>query len=304
MTPSVEKVDSGAQLNGEPWASADSRPQAPNIRAVRGLNWRQDPGSPICATRTAMTPANTFAPGHCLYEDEELFVLYKPSGLLVHRGWARAEQVLVDFARGRTRDGAAHPIQRLDRGASGPVLFAKNSDVAGHMAAFAQEGRCRKDYLALVRGETPDALYIDHAISRREDGPRVEARTFARRVAIAETAPRHCSLVVATPLTGRLHQIRRHLKHANHPLYGDGRYGRGELNRAFAVNYGLSRLALHAFHWSAQNPRTNVGLSGVVPIPEDLREPFRQMGFDVECLESQAMQQRELLSRDVKTQLE
>ena len=50
--------------------------------------------------------------GDCLYEDETLFVLYKPSGMLVHRGWARAEHTLVDFARGRTVDGAAHPIQR------------------------------------------------------------------------------------------------------------------------------------------------------------------------------------------------
>ena len=66
----------------------------------------------------------------CLYEDTELFVLNKPSGLLVHRGWAQDEITLVDFARHRTPTGTAHPVQRLDRGASGAVVFAKSAEVA------------------------------------------------------------------------------------------------------------------------------------------------------------------------------
>jgi tRNA pseudouridine65 synthase len=233
-----------------------------------------------------------------LYEDDALFVLYKPSGLLVHRGWARAEKTLVDFARGRTRDGAAHPIQRLDRGASGPVLFAKDAELAKELQRLAHEGHCRKDYLALVRGAAPEALDIDHAISRREDGPRVDARTVARRIATATTEPRHCSLVLATPLTGRLHQIRRHLKHANFPLLGDVRYGRGELNRAFAERYELHRLALHAYHWSVKNPRTNLTVQGVVPLPRDFRNPLTNMGFCLDELNDRVSEQLEHLHAD------
>lgn len=215
----------------------------------------------------------------CLYEDDELFVLNKPSGLLVHRGWARAEEVLVDFARCRTEQGLAHPIQRLDRGASGPVLFAKSSKMAQVVSEWAQAGNCRKDYLAVVRGEIDDRLDIDHPISRREDGPRVEARTLVWRIAIANTEPRHVSLLSATPLTGRLHQIRRHLKHANYPLIGDARYGRGELNRAFRERYGLERMALHAYRWSVQRPGAASAIGGLVPFPDDLLEPLRAMGF-------------------------
>lgn len=215
----------------------------------------------------------------CLYEDDELFVLNKPSGLLVHRGWGQAEVALVDFARDRTFGGLAHPIQRLDRGASGPVLFAKSAADAQRISAWAEAGNCQKEYLALVRGEIVEGIDIDYPISRREDGPRVAARTLVARVATAATEPRSVSLVSATPLTGRLHQIRRHLKHVNHPLIGDVRYGRGELNREFRERYGLQRLALHAYRWSIQRPFPQSVIGGVVPLPNDLCEPLQAMGF-------------------------
>lgn len=216
----------------------------------------------------------------CLYEDDELFVLNKPSGLLVHRGWGVDATALVDYARERTRDGAAHPIQRLDRGASGAVLFAKNSEVARALSASAQEGHCSKRYLALVRGELTAALDIDYPISRREDGPRVEAQTLVQPLATAHTEPRHTTLVSAMPLTGRLHQVRRHLKHVNYPLLGDVRYGHGDLNREFRERYALTRLALHAYWWSARRPGSEQIVSGLVPLPEDFSTPLAKMGFE------------------------
>ena len=175
------------------------------------------------------------------------------------------------------------------------MLFAKDAELAKELSALAHQGHCRKDYLALVRGITPEVLDIDHAISRREDGPRVDARTLSRRLATATTEPRHCSLVLATPLTGRLHQIRRHLKHANHPLFGDARYGRGDLNRAFAERYELRRLALHAYHWSAKNPRTGQTIQGVVPLPRDLLDPLANMGFSLGELNVTVLEQLELM---------
>jgi tRNA pseudouridine65 synthase len=156
----------------------------------------------------------------CLYEDDTFFVLNKPAGLLMHRGWGVADTALVDYARERTENSAAHPIQRLDRGASGAVVFAKNAAAARMLSDLAEQGACCKRYLALVRGEVTKALDIDYPISRREDGPRVPARTLVEPVAVLTTEPRHVSLVLARPLTGRLHQVRRHLKHANHPLIG------------------------------------------------------------------------------------
>jgi tRNA pseudouridine65 synthase len=218
----------------------------------------------------------------CLYEDDELFVLNKPSGVPVHRGWAQAEVALVDYARSRTVGGAAHPLQRLDRSASGSVLFAKNARAAHALAQLSLQGLWRKDYVALVRGGTPQSMDIDHPISRREDGPRVEARTLIERVGVAQTEPRHVSLVFATPLTGRLHQIRRHLKHVNHPLIGDVRYGRGDLNRAFRERFHLHRLALHAYRWAFWRNGAVSATTGIVPLPTDMSEPLRRMGFTLD----------------------
>jgi tRNA pseudouridine65 synthase len=215
----------------------------------------------------------------CLYENDEWFVLNKPSGLLVHRGWGVAESALVDYARERTRDGAAHPIQRLDRGASGAVLFAKTAEVARALSEWAQQGFCSKRYLALVRGDLGTALDIDYPICRREDGPRVAARTLVAPLVTARTEPRPVTFISAEPLTGRLHQIRRHLKHVNHPLIGDVRYGHGDLNRAFRERYALTRLALHAYAWSVQRPGAEEIIGGRVPLPADFAEPLVRMGF-------------------------
>lgn len=217
----------------------------------------------------------------CLYENADWFVLNKPSGMLVHRGWGLADTALVDFARERTRDGSAHPIQRLDRGASGAVLFAKSAEVARSLSRYAQQGLCSNRYLALVRGDLTTNLDIDYPIARREDGPRVAARTLVEPLARVATEPRHVTLVSAVPCTGRLHQIRRHLKHANYPLIGDVRYGHGSLNRAFREGYGLSRLALHAAYWSVQGPDSQQVISGRVPLPADMAEPLLRMGFEL-----------------------
>lgn len=218
----------------------------------------------------------------CLYEDDELFLLNKPSGMPVHRGWAQAEVALVDFARSRTENGAAHPIQRLDRGASGAVLFAKNARSAHTLSELSASGGIRKHYLALVRGQPVAALDIDHPISRREDGPRVAARTLVHCLGTVPTEPRHVSLVLATPLTGRLHQIRRHLKHANHPLVGDVRYGQGIINRVFRDRYQLRRLALHAYHWTLLRPGETTAIFGLVPLPTDLSSPLERIGFAID----------------------
>lgn len=216
----------------------------------------------------------------CLYEDAELFVLNKPSGLLVHRGWGVDEVALVDFARERTRHGAAHPIQRLDRGASGAVIFAKSTEVARRLSAQMQQGACHKNYIALVRGELGTPLDIDHPISRDEQGPRVSARTLVIPISSAKTVPRHVSLALVRPLTGRLHQIRRHLKHVNYPIIGDVRYGHGDLNRAFREEYGLTRLALHAHAWRIIHPSSAAVLSGTARLPNDFVTPLTRMGFE------------------------
>jgi tRNA pseudouridine65 synthase len=208
-----------------------------------------------------------------------LLAVDKPSGLLVHRGWGRETTVLVDQVRDALGVDVVHPLHRLDRQTSGVVLFALSAGIATRMRRAFDEGAVEKRYLALVRGVAPDAGRIDHPLPRREDGPRVAAVTEFRRLAEASTQPRHVSLVEAVPRTGRLHQVRRHLKHINHPVIGDANYGKGALNREMAAQYDLRRMALHAVSVTFPHPVEGCEVTIRAPVPADLAGPLARMGI-------------------------
>lgn len=220
----------------------------------------------------------TFDASAILHEDEELLVINKPSGTVVHRGWADDCPIVADWVRAYLSVKKVHPVHRLDRGTSGPVVFAKSPTAARRMNDAFGAGEVTKTYVALVRG-VPAARegLIDHAIARQRGGPRVEARTRWELIGSRPTEPRHLSLVRAFPETGRLHQIRRHLKHMNHPVIGDANYGKGALNRDVRRKYGLQRLALHAERLVFP---TREGFAEVhAPVPDDLSRPLLAMGF-------------------------
>jgi tRNA pseudouridine65 synthase len=211
-----------------------------------------------------------------LFVDEHVVVANKPSGLLVHRGWADDD----DVAMFRVRDAIGervHPVHRLDRGTSGALVFARNPDAAAALARSFEEQGVEKRYLALVRGVPPEAGTIDYAIQKSEDGPRVPAITHFERVARSEVD--RCSLVLARPETGRLHQIRRHLRHIDHPLVGDVRHGSGPINRHYRATYDLHRLALHAASIAFTHPVTGARVSVEAPMPDDLRIPLAKLGL-------------------------
>lgn len=214
-----------------------------------------------------------------VFEDEHLLGVAKPSGLAVHRGWSAEDDVLVARVRAHFGTRKAYPIHRLDRGASGAVLFAKNSEIAAALNALFDAGGVEKRYIVVVRGVAPEEGLIDHAIPRKEGGPRVDSRTRFRRIWSGAAQPRWLSVVECWPETGRLHQIRRHLKHINHPVIGDSNYGKGKLNRAIRDTYGLDRLALHAAELAFIHPVTSESVSIAAPLPPDLAEPLERIGW-------------------------
>ena len=208
-----------------------------------------------------------------LYRDGDLAIVNKPSGMLVHRGWDNDAVV----AKTELRDAIGRhvfPVHRLDRATSGALAFALSSEMAAALQPQFEQGGVRKRYLALVRGIPPERGVIDSPVPRSEDGPRVSAVTEFRRLFTFE----RYSLVEACPKTGRLHQIRRHLKHLGHPVVGDVNYGRGEINRLFRERYGLHRLALHALELELAHPRTGAPVAVRAPVPDDLAGPLRAMG--------------------------
>ena len=212
-----------------------------------------------------------------LYVDEHLVVANKPSGLLVHRGWAGDDDVAMFRVRDALGGEHVHPVHRLDRGTSGALVLARSREVASLLMKAFEEQRTDKRYLALVRGTAPDAGVIDYPIPRVEDGERVAATTRFRRVARSEVD--RCTLVEARPLTGRLHQVRRHLRHLDHPLVGDVKHGSGAINRHYRATYGLLRLALHAHRIAFAHPMTGASIVVHAPMPDDLAGPLRALGL-------------------------
>jgi len=196
-----------------------------------------------------------------LHRDARCVVVDKPSGVATHRGWADDDDALLQ--RVRDQVGAyVYPVHRLDRGASGIVLFALDREAA---AAFADAWPdADKRYLAITRGHPPEHVVIDHPVPNASN-ERVPAITEVWR---EETLGRY-ALVAARPRTGRLHQIRRHLKHIACPLIGDVRYGKGEHNRLWRERFALHRLALHCRSLAVAHPDGGT-LAIECALPDDL----------------------------------
>jgi tRNA pseudouridine65 synthase len=211
-----------------------------------------------------------------LFVDDHVVVANKPSGLLVHRGWDDDD----DVAMFRVRDAIGarvHPLHRLDRGTSGALLFARSPEVTAGLQKSFDDRAVEKRYLALVRGTPPAEGVIDHPVPKSEDGPRVPAVTRFRLV--ARSTVDRCSLVAAFPETGRLHQIRRHLRHISHPLVGDVTYGSGAINRHYRAKYDLHRLALHASSIAFPHPVTGARIEVSAPMPDDLGAALERLAL-------------------------
>ncbi|PRQ07847.1 pseudouridine synthase [Enhygromyxa salina] len=211
-----------------------------------------------------------------VHRDPRLVAVNKPSGMLVHRGWANDDVVAVDLLHAQLGQ-RVWPLHRLDRGTSGVLLFALDVDTARQLSGAFERGEIHKRYLALVRGHAPEHALIDHGLRDVDDkqSERKPAQTRIRRLAEFE----RYSLVEAEPLTGRTHQIRRHLKHIAHPIIGDVRYGKGDHNRMFRERFGLHRLALHAAELRVADPSSTRELMIRAPVPADLCEPLERMGI-------------------------
>lgn len=225
------------------------------------------------------TPLVTAAPGPLplLYRDESLVIVNKPSGLSAHRGWSDER----DYVLTRVRDQLGchvHLVHRLDRATSGAVALVLDPSLVLPLQRAFEARDVDKRYLALLRGVMPEEILVDYALPKGESSrdERVEAQTEFRRLGVFED---RYSLVEARPLSGRLHQIRRHASHLRHPLIGDTNYGDRAENRKFRERFQLFRLALHAIKLTLPHPRTGHTIEVEAPLPDDLASPLGAMGL-------------------------
>lgn len=212
-----------------------------------------------------------------VYRDECLLVVHKPAGLLVHRSPIDRHETEFALQYARAMNGGEHvfAVHRLDRPTSGLLVFARDPMTASTLGKTMMAGEASKTYLAMVRGWTPEQGFIDHPLrdepedKRRKDETQAvrDARTRYRRLATTEIPVEieghptsRYSLVALYPETGRRHQLRRHMKHINHPIIGDANHGRGRHNRYFAERFGHGRLMLAAIGIAFPHPATGAPL--------------------------------------------
>lgn len=220
-----------------------------------------------------------------LYRDADFIAINKPSGLLVHRSMIDRHETRFALQLLRDQIGQrVYPLHRLDKPTSGVLLFALSPEAARDASELFTEKQLQKTYLAITRGFAPEHGEINHPLreeldkisdkNARTNKPAQEAITRFRRLATTEQPfsidrypQSRFSLVQCQPLTGRKHQIRRHLKHISHPIIGDAKHGKGNYNRFFAKHLNAGRLLLTATELEFTHPYSKEKL--VISAPVD-----------------------------------
>lgn len=207
-----------------------------------------------------------------LYQDEYLVAIHKPAGLLVHRSLIDKHE--TQFALQMLRDQIGqhvYPVHRLDRPTSGVLVFALSSEIARSLTEQFTAKQIHKTYFAIVRGYAEEAGHIDHALKEKldkiadkkakQDKPAQSAvtdyqtlMTFELPYPVSRYQSARYSLVKLIPLTGRKHQLRRHMSHINHPILGDTTHGDGKHNSFARRQFDFQGLALTCFELVLTHP--------------------------------------------------
>lgn len=218
-----------------------------------------------------------------LYEDDVLLVLNKPAGMAVHGG-SGLQFGLIESLRA-LRPGAKHLelVHRLDRETSGCILISKRRSALRDLHEQLREKKMDKQYYALVRGQWQQhvsmvsAPLLKNTLKSGERVVRVDAagKESQTRFRISERFA-DCTLVEASPVTGRTHQIRVHALHAGHPIAYDSKYGDQAFDEKLSGS-GLQRLFLHAHQLRFQHPQTGATVTVNAPMDKALKQTLKYL---------------------------
>jgi 23S rRNA pseudouridine1911/1915/1917 synthase len=229
------------------------------------------------------SPQPEALPLSVLHDDDDMVVIDKPAGLVVHPGAGHSTGTLVNALLhhvsglsgigGSTRPGIVH---RLDRGTSGVMVVAKHDAAHRELARQFHDRTVTKEYVALVWGTPREGITMTAPIGRHPN-TRVKMSTRASRgreavtrvIGVEPLGP--VSLVRVSIGTGRTHQIRVHLSEAGHPVVGDALYG-GTGRRLPATVARLTRPFLHASRLAVTQPTTRERLTFTAELPPELAD--------------------------------
>ena len=207
-----------------------------------------------------------------VYEDEDLIILNKATGMPVHPSQGHHENTLANALAYRFASRGEHfvfrAVNRLDRDTTGLLLIAKHKISGAFLSAMTAKKEIRREYLAIVAGKPEESGTIDLPIARK-DGSTIERCIDMEHGEHAVTHYRcldyrddlGCSLIRLRLETGRTHQIRVHMKAIGHPLLGDFLY-----NPDYRF---IERQALHSYTVAFRHPITGEAMEFTAPMPED-----------------------------------
>ena len=218
-----------------------------------------------------------------VYEDEDLLVVDKPAGLVVHPAAGNWQGTLLNGLLARDAAAAMLPragiVHRLDKDTSGLLLVGRTLAAVGALSRAIAAREVHRSYVAIAHGAWRDELARIDAPLARDPRSRVRmaivasgrpAQTDVERVAVAQLDGARFSALRCTLQTGRTHQIRVHLAARGHPLVGDALYGG-------AAALGLRRQALHAARLALAHPRSGTRLEFDAPLPADLAQAWERV---------------------------
>jgi 23S rRNA pseudouridine955/2504/2580 synthase len=250
------------------------------------MTQRSSKRAPKSQIGTVTKEEDAFIRSLLIYEDAEILVFNKPSGLAVQGGsGVKVDMDRLMWAFANRKGRRPKLVHRLDRETSGVLVVAKTTPAAAHLSAQFADRSTSKVYLALTSGarsikegiiDVPLLRYTSAGIdlvrtARMDEAGAQSAQTAWRVVASSDKA----SLIEAIPHTGRMHQIRAHLADMGHAIAGDTKYG-GLFSIGAVI---IPRLMLHASKLSFTHPMTFEKLTFEAPLPQDFAAVLDQLGL-------------------------
>jgi 23S rRNA pseudouridine955/2504/2580 synthase len=213
-----------------------------------------------------------------LYEDDGFLIVNKPAGFAVHGGSGVSSGIIEGLRLLRPEAHFLELVHRLDKDTSGCLIIAKKRSALRAFHAIFRDNQIHKTYTALLAGQWKKKKLVVNAPLLKnvaKGGERMvtinaagkEAETVFTRLSVFEDA----TLVEAAPKTGRTHQIRVHAVHLGHPIIGDERYGRDDINLTFKQK-GYKRMFLHAQTLTFNHPITGDVMKINAPLPSQLEQ--------------------------------
>jgi len=240
---------------------------------------------------------NPFSPLEVIYQDEYMVAINKPAGLLVHKSYLARKETFFAMTMLRDQIGQyVYPIHRLDRPTSGVLLFALTSEMARTLSEVFSERNVTKGYIAMVRGHLLGSDTLDYPLKEELDKIADKKAKQDKEAQSAVTHWHHLlsgafdepigkyeqarfSLIALKPLTGRKHQLRRHLAHLRHPIMGDTTHGDGKQNKYFKAHLGEQRLMLHASQLCFEHPINKQLLEINAKLPNSFIDVCQKIGW-------------------------